>query len=481
MEMNFKFLSMDGVMICNNFSVRMTPLYHLILSDIAFKKKNGFMAKKLGNYVNVAGGEDIYAKNYSFDETDYLYLSIKNIGINEIKIEDVDIISVEKEIGEQLEKDNRLLKENDVVITRSGTIGITVLITKEMLKQKKLIPSGYVKVLKTNKEVLSKFLMYYLSNPIIKELMEIEATGKDQKNLSNSAVKELPFPSISPENQQKVLNSVEKIQEQINKLNVEYKQETEIINSIFNKILPYSPSKEEKIYKKQLDLEKLQNDKYFRTDPDYFKYIREYNNFIKANKQVQFHKLSRYLEDYESGKPIERKDYADVETDYVHIVPRDIQNGKFHLKDAIYLNYKKGEELQEVRCKKGDILLVIASNCGNATILDRNDKKYTISHYIANLRVKDINKNFLIYYFYYAPINLYFRAVETGKGQKNLPNQYIFDLKIPKIENQEAIVKEIDDELEKHSKIKKELISLKKEINDVFWSELHKYTKERGK
>lgn len=311
--------------------------------------------------------------------------------------------------------------------------------------------------------------------------MEIEATGKDQKNLSNSAVKELPFPSISPENQQKVLNSVEKIQEQINKLNVEYKQETEIINSIFNKILPYSPSKEEKIYKKQLDLEKLQNDKYFRTDPDYFKYIREYNNFIKANKQVQFHKLSRYLEDYESGKPIERKDYADVETDYVHIVPRDIQNGKFHLKDAIYLNYKKGEELQEVRCKKGDILLVIASNCGNATILDRNDKKYTISHYIANLRVKDINKNFLIYYFYYAPINLYFRAVETGKGQKNLPNQYIFDLKIPKIENQEAIVKEIDDELEKHSKIKKELISLKKEINDVFWSELHKYTKERGK
>lgn len=459
----------------------MTPLYHLILSDISFKKKNGFIAKKLGNYVSVEGGEDIYAVDYSFDETDYIYLSKKNIGINEIRIEDVDIISINEEVGKELEKNKRLLVENDVVITRSGTIGITVLITKEMLKSKKIIPSGYVKVLKTNKEVLPKFLAYYLSNQIMRELMEIEATGKDQKNLSNPAVRELPFPSISPDDQQKVLDAVEEIQNQINKLNAEYKKETDIINTLFNKILPYSPIKEDKIYRKEVNLQKLQSDKYLRTDPDYFKYIKEYDSFIKTNNHIKFNRLESYIENYESGKPIDRKDYSDVEADYIHIVPRDIQNGKLSIKDPIYLNYNKGEELKEFRCNKGDILIVISSNVGDATIFDKEDKKYTISHYIANLRVKNINKKFLIYYFYYAPINMYFRAVETGKGQKNLPHQYIFDLKVPEIENQDKIVNDIDDELEKHNKIKKQLTGLKKEIDVVFWTELHKYTKEKDR
>jgi len=481
MGLNFKSLSMDGVMVCNNFSIRMTPLYHLILSDIAFKKKNGFIAKKLSNYVSVEGGEDIYAKDYSFDETDYVYLSKRNIGINEIKIDNVDIISIRDEVGKELEKEKRLLVEDDVVITRSGTIGITVLITKDMLKEKKLIPSGYVKVLKANKEVLPKFLAYYLSNQIIRELMEIEATGKDQKNLSNPAVCDLPFPSISTDDQKKVLDAVEEIQKRINKLNLEYRNETEIINTIFNKVLPFSQSKEEKIYEKQVNLENLGEDKYFRTDPDYFEYIKEYNTFIKKNNHIKFSRLENYLEAYESGKPIDRGDYADVETDYVHIVPRDIQTGRFHLKDPIYINYNKGEELREFRCRKGDILLVISSNVGDATIFDMEDKKYTISHYIANLRVKNINKKFLVYYFYYAPINLYFRAIETGKGQKNLPHQYIFDLKVPELTNQEEIVKEIDGELDKHSKIKKELIGLKKDIDVVFWSELHRYAKEKNK
>lgn len=479
MGLKFLHLEMNGLMISNNFSLRMTPLYHLVLSRIAFKKKNGFIAKKLSNYISVSGGEDVYAKDYSFNETDYVYLSTKNIESNEINFEDDNTVFINKDVGDSIHNDNRTLKENDIIVTRSGTIGITVLIRKEMLKEKKLIPSGYVKVLRTNNEILPKFLTYYLNNPIIRELMEIGATGKNQKNLSNEIIRDLPFPSILPDDQMNVLRVIEEKEKRIKELKKNYKSEKEVINNVFSKFLRY----EEKItdkgnYKKEVLFSDIK-DRFIRTDPDHFMFLKNYTHFLEQNKNTEFLELKEFIEEYESGKPIERSDYSEVESDYIHIVPRDIKSSFLNIKNAIFLNYIKGESLKDFRCESGDILLVLSSNVGEAVLFNKTDKKYTISHYIAKLRVRDINKNFLVYYFYYRPIEQYFRAMETGKDQKNLAQYYIFHLKVPNMKNQEEIVKEIENNLEKNHKIFEELISLKREIHEIFWDELHKYTNQK--
>lgn len=480
MGLGFQQLEMNGLMCTNSLSIRMTPLYHIILSRIAFKKKNGFVAQKLSNYIDVGGGEDIYAKYYSFDETDYVYLSSKNIKNEDIDIED-DPIFIYNEMGKEFLDKNKILKENDIIVTRSGTVGVSVLITKDIVTKKTLIPSGYIKILRTQGEVLPKFLLYYLRNPIIRELMEIEATGKDQKNLSHDAVKNLPFPLISIENQKNVLGSVENIEKKIEELKKQYKTEEEIINESFSKVLKYEraiPKTDN--YRKEINLTNI-DDRYMRTDPDYFMFLENYKTFLEKNKNVEFSDLSEFLEDYESGKPIKRNDYVDLESNYIHIVPRDIKNTRLKIKDAIFINYNKGEELKQFRCNKDDILLVLSSNVGDAAIFDLKDKNYTISHYICKLKVKGLNKKFLLYFFYFEPIKQYFRAIETGKGQKNLAKYYIFHLKIPNIRNQEEIVKEIETNLEKHEKIKKDILRLRKEIHEVFWEELHKYTIQKAK
>lgn len=481
MGLDFQQLEMNGLMVCNTFSLRMTPLYHLVLSRIAFKKKNGFIAKKLGNYVNVFGGEDIYAKDYSFDETNYIYLSKSNIKHEDVSLQDENIVFINDEVGDELYGNEKTLRENDIIVTRSGTIGITILIIKEFLKEKRLIPSGYVKLLRMNSDVIPKFVTYYLRNPIIRELMEIAATGKNQKNLSHDGVMDLPFPSISPDEQKEVLNSIENIETEIARLKQLYKTEEEVINEAFLKVFKYEEKiKDKENYRKDLDLSKLE-DRYLRTDPDFFMFIANYKSFLQQNKEIQFLDLKEFLEDYESGKPIERKDYAETETDYIHIVPRDIKNSKLEIKEPIYLNESKGEELKEFRVQKGDLILVLSSNVGDAAIFDLDDKKYTISHYVAKLRIKNIDKKFLLYYFYFTPINQYFRAIETGKDQKNLAQHYIFYLKIPCIKNTEKLVGEIEENLKKQNETRKELIKLRKEIHEVFWNELHMHTIQRMK
>lgn len=179
-----------------------------------------------------------------------------------------------------------------------------------------------------------------------------------------------------------------------------------------------------------IDLEKITNDIYLRLDYHYW--IWKKNNQSPPNKI----KLRLLIKKLENGNAIKREDYADYETDYVHIVPRNVQRGDFVERDLIFLKDETGERLERYSVKNGDILLVISSNCGDCLYFDLSklpghlkEKQFTTSHYIVKIRTKDfINAKVLSYYINY--IKDYFRAVETGKTQKNLPLYYVFNIPI---------------------------------------------------
>jgi type I restriction enzyme S subunit len=200
---------------------------------------------------------------------------------------------------------------------------------------------------------------------------------------------------------------------------------------------------EERMYFPRLS--DVSKDFFIRCDYDY---LVNKEAFLKALRSVKLRKLQGILTFLETGRSIEQKDYAPSETNYIHLVPRDIKEGEFDLREPIYLTEEKGEELAEFRVNKGDILVVISSNVGDSVLFDLDDEiQYTISHYMVRMQIDESQymPEFLVYYLNHPNTKLFFRAVETGKTQQNLSKTYIYDLPIPDIQKtkQQEIMKSI--------------------------------------
>lgn len=162
---------------------------------------------------------------------------------------------------------------------------------------------------------------------------------------------------------------------------------------------------------------------------DYF--VRCDADNIIMRKTVDFTKFSKlgpYLTFIETGKPISREDYAFETTNNIHLLVRNIVKGEIEFKDLVYITEEKAEELKNYRIQKGDILIAISSSCGASCIYDeRSDFNVTLSHYLCRIRVDDnrLNAKYLVLLLNSDFMQKYFRAVETGKSQKNLSKFYI--------------------------------------------------------
>lgn len=218
----------------------------------------------------------------------------------------------------------------------------------------------------------------------------------------------------------------------------------------------------------------LTDDFFVRCDYDFIMNIRLFRARLKG---LKLRKLQGILTFLETGKSITQKDYAPVETSYIHLVPRDVKEGEIGLRDPIFLTEDKGEELAEFRVKKGDILMVISSNVGDTVRFDLDDEtQYTISHYMVRMQIDETQymPEFLVYYMNHPNIKLYFRAVETGKTQQNLSKTYIYDMPIPDIPKttQQDIMKGVLEKTHKRSKLKQEIKKLTDQSNNQFWDSL---------
>ena len=223
-----------------------------------------------------------------------------------------------------------------------------------------------------------------------------------------------------------------------------------------------------------LRISDLSKDFFARIDYDYF---RNMELFRESTKSIKFKKLKEIITFIETGKPIEQKDYADSETGYIHLAPRDIKGNEIEIREPIYLTGEKGEELSEYKLNQGNILLVISSNVGDTVIFNLNNNiQYTISHYIIRLEInkEEYSPSFLVNYLNHPITKLFFRATETGKTQQNLSKAYIFNLPIPDIskDKQEEIMKELNPKIKRKKELKNEIIKLDEDSNSILWKNL---------
>ncbi|MDQ4451737.1 hypothetical protein ACXYRH_04955 [Enterococcus faecalis] len=215
----------------------------------------------------------------------------------------------------------------------------------------------------------------------------------------------------------------------------------------------------------EINLAKLSEDYFFRADYDYFEFNRE----IKRYRTEPLKDLLTFLE---TGKPIVPDDYSDNSKN-IHLVVKNISNGRLNDDNVIYITDEKADELKKFRVQSGDFVIAISANTG-ASMYFTNSPNYniTLSHYLARFRVDEsrINPLFLNYYINSTFMQKYFRSTETGKTLKNLSKYYIKEMPVVIIDKvtQDRVVSNIEPIEKKIKNLQSLLTSPKEVINKIF-------------
>jgi len=224
----------------------------------------------------------------------------------------------------------------------------------------------------------------------------------------------------------------------------------------------------------KLSLLEISEDPFARLDYDYFANLDAFKR--QFSKSFKFKKLRDAVTTIETGEPVDRTDYALAETEYVHIVPRDIKGGVLDITDPIYLKPEKGDRLSEFKLVENDVLIAISSNCGDSAVFvsPSLDTQYTISHYMVRVKVnpKLYDPHFLAYYLNHPKIKTYFRAIEAGKTQQNLSKVYLRNFPVVDLplEDQQSLVKTISARFEQVSAKLREIKTLEDESKQLIWN-----------
>ena len=146
--------------------------------------------------------------------------------------------------------------------------------------------------------------------------------------------------------------------------------------------------------------------------------------------------------------------------------------------ENIYVDEKVAKKGVEV--KKDDIVLVASTGSskviGRACIVEEDYKKTTIGAFLLLCRPKEtIVKKWVHYIFKTLRYRLYISEQAKGTNIKNIKNEYLenFSIPLPPLEEQQEIVRILDEVLENENKVK-ELLELEERIDILEKSILNK-------
>jgi hypothetical protein len=163
----------------------------------------------------VRNGLDISKDLYSYGvNTGVLYLSVNQIagGIgNKIRLDDATFLDIDPDRAQVV------VSAGDVVVTRSGTPGVAWFASEDFVEGwDAIIPSGYTQRLKVKEDIIApEFLAMYLNMPPVRMLTRAYACGKDQFNLSQQYLKNVPVPLLSEERQNALVDQTSRFQERL--------------------------------------------------------------------------------------------------------------------------------------------------------------------------------------------------------------------------------------------------------------------------
>lgn len=192
---------------------RIDPAYHQVyfhklVSAIVNSK---YRSRKLGDEID----EINYGASFSNDYVDsgVPLLRIKDLRRNQIMIEKIVFLpeSARKLLG------NSFVKQNDFLISRSGTIGVVAIVNKDV--DGFAFGSFMIKFNLKNENVFSReFLSYYLNCKLLIDLLQRDKIGAIQGNITIPIIKSLLVPVPPLDKQKEIAEHITGIRQQAQEL-----------------------------------------------------------------------------------------------------------------------------------------------------------------------------------------------------------------------------------------------------------------------
>ncbi len=225
-------------------------MFYVNLKDILKSRFDSFYyQKKYDKYEkSILSGKypinklEMYIKNISYgasvdncyDKTGIPMLRIRDIKPNAIDSQEIVYLPVEME--EELHHSR--VRVGDILITRSGTIGVCSIVDK--FHDGFAFGSFMIKI--SLKNIVPEYVSYIINSYIGKKYFERNKIGAVQGNITIPIIKSLLFPVPQMEKQKEIVQKIKDIYLEIKRLDEEAQETIKLAKSKVEKILLYSDS-----------------------------------------------------------------------------------------------------------------------------------------------------------------------------------------------------------------------------------------------
>ena len=319
---------------------------------------------------------------------------------------------------------------------------------------------------KDEDKYLTKFLYYALR--LIQSDVYLLQKGSDQPHVYASDIQYVKVPAVSVPIQKKALAAAHAIEKEIETIESSIKKNGEIIDDVFNREFHFAMDEFNRIKQEKrfsANYRTLSNNADLRFSA---KFHRDSGNFVMQELTSRTDKkIKHYLaEPIVLGASISPDDF-DKDGDAYYISMASIKTLTLELDDTQHISQEYFEKNQSKTLRKNDIIIARSGVAIGKTAIVKNDFPGVFADFTMRIRLKDYNPEFAYYYFR----TTYFQyLIEIYK--KGLQNQNIFPVVIREfpmlnisLEEQQRIVDEIHAEIAKQDEIKKQIESLRGQID----------------
>lgn len=374
----------------------------------------------LGEYYDVRDGTHDSPK---YVQDGYPLVTSKNLKDGKINLEKIKFISEEDFLN--INKRSRV-DIGDVVMAMIGTIGNPV----EIIQKPKFAIKN-VALFKTNKHQSPAYLKYFLSSPKTIEKMLAEAKGTTQKFVSLGYLRSFPIPVPSLQEQEKIVERLEKL----------------------NEITNY--------YRETKNSELANYDKLFET------LLNEVFDKLTSDFPSLLLKETTYIAGRIGWKGLSKKDYKKEGPLFINV--SSLNHGQYvNFENSKHISEERYFESENIGLVEGDVLICKDGSIGKVGIVGKLNELATVNSSLLIVRPLE---GLLSKYLYYVFISPQFQSIVNSRIEgATVPHLYQRDIKnfsipLPPLDIQEKTIIKLDSIYKLINDMKKniELIKIKNE------------------
>lgn len=356
-----------------------------------------------------------FKREYSSSNKGIPYLRVSNVKDGYIDTSDIEYVDLENNVGL-----NRIF-EGNILITRSGTVGIPVLVTDEY--DGMLISADFLKVVLKgeikNISINPYYIYVFLSSRFGRLQEERKLIGALQKHINTQGLSSVKIFLASRSFQFEIEKTIKESEEKRKLADQKYKEAEGVLN------------KELEIEGLDLSTQKTFEAKFSeidRLDPEQYqpKYDVIMNHLLKS-----LHVLIKdvVLFNQRGIQP----EYIENDSDHYALTSKCIGKKFVDYESMPNITYEFYEQSKEAHLSFGDVVIyTTGAYVGNSQAITEKVKAIASNH-VNILRIKNFDPVFLAFYLNSTPGHMQIEKLISGAAQAELYSKDIEKIIVPKV------------------------------------------------